>query len=238
MTLFLTFALIFFISGFVQGVTGFGSALIAIPLLSLVLDIKFAIPLVSLNGLCINFYLALRLKQHFAKDKIFPLCLGAIPGTIFGVWFLKLADASIISKFLGVLIISYALYNLFSKPIPITLHKIWSYISGFLAGAIGTAFSAGGPPVIVYTTMNNWSKDTIKATLTGFFLFTSILTTLAHGIAGLTSKNVLYSFLYSCPFVLLGTALGSFCYGFFPRKTYLRTIYIVLIVMGAMLIAS
>ena len=45
---------IFLLAGGVQGVTGFGSALVAIPLLSLVMDVKQAVPLAILNGLVVT----------------------------------------------------------------------------------------------------------------------------------------------------------------------------------------
>jgi uncharacterized membrane protein YfcA len=227
---------IFFLGGLVQGVTGFGSALVAIPLLCIFIDIKFAIPLSVLNSLIITFYLALKLKTLLDTKKLLPLCLSTLPGILFGVTLLKKVDSKIIALLLGILIISYSLYNLFSRQKPQNLHHYWSYIAGFCSGAIGSAFSAGGPPVIIYTTLKGWNKDEIKATLTGFFLFNSCMTVAAHSITGLITRETLVAFLYSAPFVLGGTVLGSFCYGFFRSETYMKTIYIFLVLIGIMMI--
>ncbi len=227
---------IFFLSGFVQGMTGFGSALVAIPLLCIFIDIKVAVPLTVLTGLVITLFLAFKLKTHLDKKKLLPLCLATLPGVFVGVTLLKKVDSEVVALLLGLLIILYSLYNLLFHPRPRHLHHYWSYLAGFSSGAIGAAFSAGGPPVIIYSTLKGWSKDEIKATLTGFFLFNTCLTIAAHGITGLTTYEVLISFLYSTPFVLAGTVMGSYCYGFFKNETYMKIIYSFLILMGIMMI--
>jgi uncharacterized protein len=235
LTLFLT-GIIFFLAGLVQGVTGFGSALIAIPLLCFITDIKSAIPLSVLNSLIITLYLSLQLKTNFDAGKLLPLCIATLPGILVGVTFLKHIDSGIVALLLGVILISYSCYNLFVRPQGRNLHRYWAYPAGFFSGAIGSAFSAGGPPVILYTALTGWNKDCIKATLTGFFLFNSVMVTFAHAATGLTTLDVLLSFLFSCPFVLLGTLLGSSCYRFVSGESYIKLIYIFLILMGIMMI--
>ena len=227
---------IFLLAGFVQGMTGFGSALVAIPLLSLVIDIKSAVPLCILNSLVITTYLSLKMRKHLELQKIAPICIAAIPGIIVGSTILKRVSSTIIQTTLGTLLIAYSLHSLFSTPKPRKLHKIWSYVAGFLSGAIGAAFSAGGPPTIIYATLNDWKKDTIKATLSGFFLFNSYLIAAVHAVNGLTTLEIFTYFMISAPFVLLGTVLGTISYGKIPRELYLQIIFAFLTAMGIIMI--
>ncbi|MEN8198485.1 MAG: sulfite exporter TauE/SafE family protein [Thermodesulfobacteriota bacterium] len=227
---------IFLLAGFVQGMTGFGSALVAIPLLSLFLDIKSAVPLCILNSLIITTYLSLKMRKHLHSNKILPLCVAAVPGIIVGSTILKNVDSTILRTCIGVLLISYSLYSLLNRATPRKLSTAWSYLAGFLSGAIGAAFSAGGPPTIIYTTLTDWKKDEIKATLSGFFLFNSYLIATVHAISGLTSIEVFTYFMISAPFVLLGTVLGAIAYGRIPRARYLQIIFAFLIVMGIMMV--
>ncbi len=229
---------IFLLAGFVQGMTGFGSALVAMPLLSLCIDVKSAVPLCTLNSVVITTFLVLRLKKHLDWRKIFPLCLAAIPGIFVGITLLKKADSASLSIGLGVFLIAYSCYSLLVKTRPKTMNPVWSYIAGFLSGAIGAAFSAGGPPTIIYASQSDWDKDEIKATLSGFFLFNSYLNAAAHAVSGMTTAPVLSSFLYSAPFVLLGTVLGSHCYGRMGKAVYLKVIFTFLILMGMIMIAT
>ena len=236
MTTFIIISLIFFLASWVQGVSGFGPALVAIPLLSLFIDVKMAIPLCSLSSLIITTYMAVQLKKHFDRKKILPLCAGAIPGIILGATLLKIVPSEIIRTLMGTLLIAYALYNIFFTIKPRKINYNWGYVSGFLSGSIGAAFSAGGPPTIIYTTLNYWTKDEIKATLTGFFCFNSYMVASAHLINGLTTFTVGKYFLFSAPSVLLGTAIGSYCYRFFRRDVYLRVVFLCLVVMGIIMI--
>jgi len=228
--------LILFTAGWVQGVSGFGSAMIAIPLLTLLIDIKMAVPLCSLASTVIATYMTLQLRHSFDLKKIGPLCIGSVPGIAVGATFLKTVPSHIIQALMGVFLIGYGLYNLFFIIPPKRLHRRWGYLAGFLTGAIGAALSAGGPPTIIYTTLNNWTKDEIKATLSGFFCFSSYIVVFAHLISGVTSPTVLKTFLFSGPFILLGTALGAYCYRFFKKDFYLKVVFGCLIVMGAMMI--
>ncbi len=231
-------ALIFLAAGFVQGISGFGTALVAMPLLALFLDVKIAVPLCVLNGLLVTLFLTIRLKSHINWKKIAPLVLGCIPGVYVGVTILKKADDFVIRITLGILILAYALYCLFYSKRIKAIRPGWSYVAGFLTGAIGGAFSAGGPPTIIYTTLTGWSKDLIKATLSGFFLLTGIFIASAHAYAGITTNTVLHYFAISSLPVVMGVFIGSLCYDKFDRKTYLTIIYVLLLLMGILMIGS
>jgi uncharacterized membrane protein YfcA len=238
MTVFIIAGVIFLLAGFVQGLTGFGSALVAIPLLSLIVDIKTAVPLCTLNGLIITTYLAWKLRRHLAWDKIYPLFLGSIPGVLVGVTLLKEVDSTYIRLGIGVLLISYSLYNLLVSPCPLNPGRGWGYLAGFLTGTISAAFSAGGPPSIIYTAMTSWKKEEIKATLSGFFISSGLFTATAHAVSGLTTLTILKIVAVTAPAVLAGTTLGSQVSGRINRKTYLQLIYGFLIVMGIMMIVT
>lgn len=238
MTTYLLAGCIFLAAGFIQGLTGFGSALVAIPLLALIIDIKAAVPLCILNGLIITVYLAVQLRRYLDRGKILPLVLGSIPGVFAGVTLLKGVDSSVIRTCIGLLLIIYSLYNLLIHPRPLRPARAWGYVAGFLTGAIGAAFSAGGPPTIVYTTLTDWKKEEIKATLSGFFVLNGILTALVHVLTGVSTVTTAGYFAATAPFVLVGTVLGSRVTGKIDRRTYLRIIYGFLIVMGVMLVAG
>jgi uncharacterized membrane protein YfcA len=230
--------LIFFLAGLVQGVTGFGSALVAMPLLLLFLDAKTAVPLCMLNGLVITSFLSLQLKHHMDWKKIMPLFAGCIPGILAGVIFLKRAENDTMKILLGVILVAYASYSLRARPCPRHIHRAWSVLAGFATGAIGAAFSAGGPPTIIYTALTGWSKDGIKATLSGFFFITGILMAVAHALTGLTTAQVVHYFFVSMWAVLSGTWAGSLLYRRLARETYLRGAFLTLFAMGLMMIAS
>lgn len=228
--------LIVFFAGFTQGLSGFGSILLSLPLLAIFLDIKIVIPLVALIALCITIILFIQLWEHLDWKKIYPLFLGALPGIPLGVFFLKKLDKDLIQWILGVILISYSLYSLFFRSTNKRMRKGWGYLFGFFSGCLGGALSAAGPPVIAYMSIQTWSKDTIKVTLQGFFLVSGAIVVFFQALSGLTTIVVLRYFLVSLPLMFLGTYTGSIFYGKIREEHYKRVILILLAFLGGFMI--
>lgn len=227
---------IFFLAGFTQGVSGFGSALVAMPLLLLFIDVKTAVPLCMLNGLVITLFLSFQLRAQIDWKKIMPLFFGCLPGIVAGTLFLKGANNDVMKFLLGILLLGYATYALAFSPKARKMGKGWPVLAGFFTGVIGSAFSAGGPPTIIYTTLTGWAKDEIKATLSVFFFLTGILMAVAHALSGLTTITVLNYLKVTVLFVACGVLAGSICYGRISQKAYIRLIFSMLIIMGLMMV--
>jgi len=232
MQTYLWVCLILFLAGFTQGMSGFGAVLVSIPLLSLILDIKVVIPLAALAAEVITLIVLVQLRHHLEWKKICPLIISSIPGIAAGVYFLKKVDQSIIHIILGTTLIIYSMYSLFSKRPLKGIRAGWAYFFGFLGGCMGGAFSASGPPVIVYTSLSSWSKDQIKVTLQGYFILSGFFVIAGQATGGLTTVEVLRLFAASIPVLALGTYVGSFFYGMIPETGYRRIILIMLAVLG------
>jgi hypothetical protein len=218
-------------AGFIQGLSGFGSVLLSLPLLALFLDIREAIPLVNLMGVVLTVILIIQLRAHWEWGKIWPLLAGACPGIPVGVYLLKRMDPAHIQVALGVVLLAYALYGLlFRLPIG-RLGGPWAYVFGFFAGGLGGAVSASGPPVIVYTSLQAWTKDQIKVTLQGFFIVSGVLIGVFQAANGLVTDGVIRNFLVSVPTLLAGTWAGSLLYGKFREEGYRR---VMLTLLGAL----
>lgn len=232
----LALTLIFFMAGITQGVTGFGAGLVAMPLLSFYLDIRVAVPLCMLNGLIITGFLSLQLKDHVDWRKIMPLLVGCLPGVVLGISLLKKTDEALLSLLLGLLLIGYSGFRLLFTIRPRGIHRGWAYAAGFATGAISGAFSAGGPPTIIYTTLTGWSKDEIKATLSGFFFISGVATAVGHAASGLTTSTVLRLLTSTALAVLAGVALGAFCARRFSTEGYIKLILICLLFLGLLMV--
>lgn len=226
-----------FLAGFIQGLSGFGSVLLSLPLLVLFLDIREAIPLVNLMGVILTVVLIAQLRAHWEWGRIWPLLAGACPGIPVGVWLLKRMDPVHVQAVLGAVLVAYALYGLLFK-LPIGKWSgRWAYLFGFLAGGLGGAISASGPPVIVYTSLQAWTKDQIKVTLQGFFVVSGLLIGVFHAAGGLTTRRVILLFLVTVPTLLAGTWAGSLLYGTFREEDYRRVMLVLLGALGVFTLA-
>jgi len=108
----------------------------------------------------------------------------------------------------------------------------WAYLYGFLAGCLGGALSASGPPVIIYTSLQPWSKDQIKVTLQGYFLVSGFIVVLFQAASGFTTWAVMKLFILSLPAVIIGTLVGSHFYGMIREEGYRKILLILLGCLG------
>ncbi len=227
---------IFLLAGFTQGVSGFGAGLVAMPFLLLFMEAREAVPFCMLNGLAITLILSLQLRKSVQWVKVRPMFWGCLPGIALGALFLRGADNRLLEVSLGLLVISYSLFSLIFSPRPRRMHPVWPVLAGFGTGVIGSAFSAGGPPTIIYVTLTGWDKNEIKATLSLFFFVTGVFIALGHTLCGLITRQVLAALPYSLPFVVSGVAAGALMYDRIPQKVYIRLILCMLVGVGFMMI--
>jgi uncharacterized membrane protein YfcA len=204
--------------------------------LAIFLDIKTVIPLVALQGLFSAVLLLIGLRKDFEWKKVLPLFVASIPGVPIGVFFLKTVSTDSIQMALGLILVSYACCGLYFRPVLREIKTTGASAAGFLAGCLGGALGASGPPVIVYTSLQPWTKDTIKATLQGFYTTTGLVVVLLHALDGLTTIPVLRYLLVSIPAIVLGTWSGSFFYGRIDDRTYKKIMFILLALLGVFLI--
>jgi uncharacterized membrane protein YfcA len=236
MQTYLWICIILFLAGFTQGLSGFGSILLSIPLLTIFMDIKAVIPLTALAALSMTIMLLIQLWQYLEWKKILPLLLGAIPGILAGVFLLKKLDKGIIQLILGLILVIYALYSIFFRASGKKIRERWAYLFGFSAGCLGGALSAAGPPVIVYTSLQDWTKDQIKVTIQGFYLISGLIVVFLHALTGLTTLPVIRYYGVALPVLLVGTYLGSLFYGSIQEEHYRKVILILLALLGAFMI--
>jgi uncharacterized membrane protein YfcA len=228
--------LIFFIAGVTHGISGFGSVLLSIPLLAMVLNIKTVIVLSNLAALSMTTMIFMQLRHQFDRKKIYPLIAGAVPGIVVGVFFLKRLDQDVIHWILGVILIVFSLYSLIFRASRKEIRKEWAYPFGFFSGCLGGAFSASGPPVIVYITLQNWSKNQIKVTLQSFFFLSGLFVAFSHTLAGLVTFNIIRFYFVGLPAIISGTYIGSFLYGFIREENYRKLILVFLFLLGGLMI--
>ena len=70
----------------VLAVGGFGSALVSIPLLALLLPVKVVLPVVLIVDFIATFLTGLRLRRDIALDEVKPLIPFTLIGLILGLW--------------------------------------------------------------------------------------------------------------------------------------------------------
>ncbi|MDX1438202.1 MAG: sulfite exporter TauE/SafE family protein [Anaerolineales bacterium] len=224
--------LIVFCAVFTQSLTGFGVALVSMPLLVSVLDLQTAAPLVALIGLATEIILVLRYRLDVNRRRVIRLLLPSLIGVPIGVFALREVGEAVLIPLLGVLILVYALYALWNPQLPSPSGKGWAYGAGFIGGLFGGAYNTSGPPVIVYADSQKWPRAEFKGNLQGYFLFTTLFIVGGHLLAQNYNQAILREFLISLPGLLLGVAAGLWLDGRINAVVFRRLVLILLVILG------
>ena len=120
---------------------------------------------------------------------------------------------------------------------PERLHgRRWALGAGLLAGMTGGAVGMPGPPVVLYSTTQGWSRQAIKANLQVFFFMNQVVILAGYWWAGLLSAEV---WRLTASFALpaaAGTALGILLFTRVDHARFRQVVFTVLLVSGAVLL--
>ncbi len=231
---------ILFLATFVRGLTGFGNALVAMPLLALVIPVRMASPLVGLTATLMAVLMLLHggSWRQVNIRSAWRLLLASLPGMYLGLRLLRLADDRPVRLALGCFILAYSLYDLCRPRLAHLRDERWAWLAGFLAGIAGGACNANGPPIVVYGTMRGWNPGEFRATLQGFFLPAGLAILVGHASVGLWTPAVFRLLLCSLPSVAAGIILGSLLAKRIPHQHFRVLVHAVLIVSALTLLAK
>ncbi|MEO8098226.1 MAG: sulfite exporter TauE/SafE family protein [Acidobacteriota bacterium] len=231
-------ALVLFIATLVRSAFGFGEALIAVPLLALMMPVDEAAPLAVLVSITIA---ALILIQDWRRVHLRSagwLIFSTLFGIPLGLVLLELAPAPVVKALLAVIIIGFSAYTLASRRKAAWTDDRYAWIFGFHAGVLGGAYGMNGPPLAVYGTLRGWTPEYFRATLQAYFLPASIVGMAGYRAAGLWTPVVNHLYVISLPGVLIAILLGHGINRRLDARRFLTYVHAGLIVIGVVLLTQ
>jgi len=200
---------IVFSAAVLQAVTGFGFALIVMPLLTLVFPLRTAVPLVAITGFTAYAVNLVRFREAVNWREVLRLAAASAVGIPIGIWALSRVPELTISRILGLVLLGYGLYSLAAPVLPRLPGRWWFVPVGILAGCLGAAYNTPGPPVVVYGALRQWPKDEFRAVVQTLFFLNGILIVGSHLIAHNVTRQVWALYALAAPVLLLGLWTGS-----------------------------
>ena len=219
-------------ASFVRGVSGFGAALITMPVLSGLTSIQVAAPLVAIIGLTNDTLLCVYYRRSFEWGIVSKLWIGSVMGIPIGFLVLRRFEGNGMLAGLGLMITAYALYALCKPALPVLKSKRWLYGTGLLCGALGSSYNIPGPPIILYGNSQRWSQERFKSTLSVFFWGNAILVVSGHILENNYSVATLQQYAMTVPSVVIGLAAGTALSKFFDPVIFRKVVLIILIGIG------
>lgn len=233
----LLFWVIAFAAYFIRAISGFGSGLIAIPLLVQFLPFQTAIPLMLLLDFTASAVMSRATRGHAAAAELKRLLpFGAI-GVVAGAYLLLILPKGYLLAGLGLFVLAFGLRNILGIGSTTPISSRWSIPAGLTGGAVGAVFGTGGPPYAIYLGHRIHDKSVLRATFSVLFLIEGGLRIVAFFISGLL-LNVEVWLLWLTGTTALGLGLwrGNKIHLKISNRQALRAIGALLTISGASLL--
>src|SRR5438309_2281230 len=185
----LALAPIAFAGGFIQGLTGFGSALVTIPLATFFVPLPFALAVFAVVDFANGLRLGLENPRNAVLGDIARMVPLMIVGIVTGTTLLVNLPRKTSLVALGAFVLAYAIYSLSRRGLPAAVSRNWAFLAGFCGGLSGTLFGAGGPPYAIYLSHRPLTKEQFRATMTLTTSFIIGLRLVAFAVTGLLMKD-------------------------------------------------
>jgi uncharacterized membrane protein YfcA len=218
-------------------VSGFGSGLVAIPLLAHFLPLTFVVPLILL----VDFSASVIMGGGTYKDARWEELRWLLPisalGIVAGVTLLIHLPSSALLISLGVFVLLFGLRGVLNLHGQTRVSRWWALPAGLTGGAVGALFGTGGPPFVIYLNHRLSDKSQLRATFSVLFLIDGGLRIIAFLIAGLLLQDgIAGALLSTLPLMGLGLYVGHRVHVGLSAGQMQRLIGALLLVSGSSLL--
>jgi uncharacterized protein len=198
-----------FLASLARGFSGFGGALIFMPLASAAVGPQLGAPILLAVDSVIQVGLLKNAWRQANRREVGIMSIGALVGIPLGTSLLTHLDPTQLRWGISVLILAMLVllisgWRYHGRPTPRVTVGV-----GFAAGFLSGVAQAAGPPVVAYWLGGQTSPTMVRANIILFFLFTSVVASLSYLVAGLFSIHVLVLAAITAPGYALGMYVGT-----------------------------
>ncbi|ETX08728.1 MAG: hypothetical protein ETSY2_03655 [Candidatus Entotheonella gemina] len=227
--------LTFFVAAFLKGITGLGFSTICLPILSILIDLKIAIPLVIVPSLSSNILVMIQAGRfQEALQRFWPLYISAIPGLILGVSVLSSVKSSWSRAVLGAILFVFALWSWRTQALALSkaTERWWSGPVGLITGVVNGITGSQVMPVLPFLLALQLHKDLFVQAINLSFTLSSLVMLVLLSRVGLLSWSTLSLAAAGILPVALGIFLGGKWRQRLPDEAFRKVVLVFLLVLG------
>jgi uncharacterized membrane protein YfcA len=228
-------ALFALVAGLARGFSGFGAALIFMPLASALVGPRMAAPMLMIIDAVTSLGLVPRALSASDKPEVGVMTLGTIVGVPLGAAALTRTDPVLIRWIIAAMIVAMLAL----------LMSGWRYRGRpaapltVLIGAVSGLFSGiaqiGGPPVVAYWLGSAAAAVTVRANVILFFALSNVVSFTSYWFGGLLTSAVIAAALVTGPAYGLGLFIGARLFGRASEIAFRRVCYA--LIAGALVLS-
>jgi uncharacterized membrane protein YfcA len=159
--------IIIFCAYFIFGVAGFGTSIVAVPLLVQLYPLTTVVPMMVLMDICASIYMGRKSSNEADKKELLWLFPFSLVGMVIGITLLLNAPSEPLLIVLGIFAGANGLRVLTKKKVELRtpISKWWAMPFGFFGGIFTALFATGGAIYASYLEMRMKDPRMLRATM-------------------------------------------------------------------------
>ena len=191
----------------VQTVTGFGFALLAVPVMSLVVAPETTVVIAATLGLLSSSGQAWAERAHADRRTMAWMLGGAAVGAPFGFVILVVTTERQLRLVLVAVILTFLVLDLMGRR-PARASRRVDATAGVVSGALNTALATNGPPLVMALHARRLPPPSFRGTLTAVLAGSGLLTVALFALGGRYDADIGWALAAAVPGLALGFGLG------------------------------
>jgi uncharacterized membrane protein YfcA len=228
--------LIIFAAHLVSAVTGFGSNVLGLPLLALVVGLAAGKAALVVLSTLMYLYLSLRWRHQVDWRQLGVILLIAGLGLPLGMWLFGALPRRASNLLLGAFVIGVGVRGLLQLAPRFATPRWLARAMLFAGGVVHGAFTTGGPLLVVYCRRAMPDKSTFRATLSVVWLLLNVALMVGWTATRAWSHETLRVTLVGLPFLVAGTIAGESLHHRVDERAFTAAVNLTLIAVGAVLL--
>jgi hypothetical protein len=223
--------------GFVSGLAGFGTALMALGIWLYVLPPSVAVPLVLICSVVAQTATLPSMWKSFDLTLVWPFLIGGLLGVPIGTMLVAHADPNVFKLTVGILLLVFPTALYFSAPMAFAFGgRIADGIIGFIGGILGGLAGLSGPPPILWASVRGWGKDERRGVFQTFNWTVLFVALCLQAAGGLVAREVIWLAMLAFPVTVLGSWIGAKLYHALSDRNFRDIVLGMLFLSGAILV--
>ncbi len=229
----------FALGGILKGATGVGAPLLAVPLLTLMFDLPFAITIFTIPNVLPNIWQSWAYrKHHLPLGFVVSFALAGGVGAGVGTFLLTRMSPDTLKLALAMIILAYVGFRLYNPAWKLGLRvATWlSFPLGVVAGALQGAAGLSSPVSITFLTSMHLERGQFISTISVFFVSLGLVQIpMLMNYGYLNQTNILLSCAALFPLVA-GMPLGVLLANHISRERFNQILLVILTILSAKLL--
>ncbi|MFD1037011.1 sulfite exporter TauE/SafE family protein [Virgibacillus byunsanensis] len=228
------FSIIILVASVLQASTGFGFSIMATPFLLLIYEPREAIQLNLILSLVISFVLIMKIRKDVDIAIMKRFILGSVPGLPIGISIFLWLEMTILKLAVSVLVLVLTVLLILQYRLKQT--TIRDFVVGGLSGGFTTSIGMPGPPLLLYFSGTNTTKEKLRGTTLAFYLWIYLVSLVIQVVIAGTSEEIWISSLKGLPLVIVGLIVGQLLFKRINQKLFRVLTYVLLFFTGLYLL--